>query len=91
LKGVAKPADPSDKATKADIVAALRASDALCDAAFAGLTDANATAPVKFWGATHPRVSALNMLAEHDGEHYGNLVTYMRLKGLVPPTSEPRK
>jgi uncharacterized damage-inducible protein DinB len=91
IKGVAKPAAPSEKATKAEVIAALRESDALCDAAFAGLTDANATAPVKFWGATHPRVSALNMLAEHDGEHYGNLVTYMRLKGLVPPTSEPRK
>lgn len=91
VKGVAKPADPSDKATKADIVAALKASNAFCDAAFAGLTDANATEPVNFWGGTHPRVSAISMIAEHDGEHYGNLVTYMRLKGVVPPTSEPSK
>jgi hypothetical protein len=27
----------------------------------------------------------------HDQEHYGNLVTYLRLKGLVPPSSEPSK
>ena len=27
----------------------------------------------------------------HDQEHYGNLVTYLRLKGLVPPSSEPRR
>jgi hypothetical protein len=27
----------------------------------------------------------------HTMEHYGNLITYMRIKGLVPPSSEPRK
>jgi hypothetical protein len=27
----------------------------------------------------------------HNMEHYGNLVTYMRIKGIVPPSSEPRK
>jgi uncharacterized damage-inducible protein DinB len=26
----------------------------------------------------------------HDFEHYGNLVTYMRIKGIVPPSSEGR-
>ena len=91
VKGVAKPADPTDKATKAELVAALRASDALCDAAFQSLTDANATERVPIWGASKPRLSGLYSLAFHGDEHYGNLVTYMRLKGVVPPTSEPRK
>ena len=27
----------------------------------------------------------------HDNEHYGNIVTYLRMKGIVPPSSEPRK
>ena len=31
------------------------------------------------------------MLVVHGNEHYGNLVTYMRLKGIVPPSSEPTK
>ena len=26
----------------------------------------------------------------HTMEHYGNLVTYMRIKGIVPPSSTPR-
>jgi hypothetical protein len=30
----------------------------------------------------------LTMLNSHAWEHYGNLVTYMRLKGIVPPSSE---
>ena len=32
----------------------------------------------------------LNINNGHDNEHYGNLVTYMRIKGLVPPSSEGR-
>jgi hypothetical protein len=35
-----------------------------------------------------PKLGALNINNMHDMEHYGNLVTYMRLKNIVPPTSE---
>ena len=28
--------------------------------------------------------------ATHNGEHYGNIVTYLRLNGIVPPSSRPR-
>ena len=38
-----------------------------------------------------PRLSVLYFAVAHGYEHYGNLVTYMRLKGIVPPSSEPRK
>jgi uncharacterized damage-inducible protein DinB len=31
------------------------------------------------------------MNATHDNEHYGNIVTYMRIKGMVPPSSQPRR
>jgi hypothetical protein len=31
------------------------------------------------------------MNTAHDFEHYGNLVTYMRIKGIVPPSSEGRQ
>ena len=34
-----------------------------------------------------PRAQALIMNSGHLNEHYGNLVTYMRIKGIVPPTS----
>jgi len=90
-KGVAGPQVQLDKATKADLIAALKESDAFCDAAFEGLTDARAAEQVKIYGQSRTRLSGLYMLSFHGYEHYGNIVTYMRLKGLVPPTSEPRK
>ena len=36
---------------------------------------------------TMTRLGALVMNATHDGEHYGNIVTYLRLNGMVPPSS----
>ena len=79
-----------EKATKAEIVAALRASDKLCDEAFAALTDASAAEAATIWSSQVPKLSGLTMMAAHAQEHYGKLVTYMRLKGVVPPTSEPK-
>ena len=90
-KGTARPNVQLDKATKADLVAALKASDAFCDAAFEGLTDARAAEQLKVYGENRTRLAAFYMLALHGYEHYGNIVTYMRLKGLVPPTSEARE
>jgi hypothetical protein len=43
---------------------------------------------VKLFGNDAPRLSALTVNNMHDLEHYGNLVTYMRLKNIVPPSSE---
>ena len=51
----------------------------------------NATEILKIWGENRTRVTGLFLLSFHGYEHYGNMVTYMRLKGLVPPSSEPRK
>lgn len=79
--------------TKAAIVKVTNEAIAYCDAAFAALTDANAADKVTpaFGGSN--QVARLNSLLgqiSHDNEHYGNLVTYFRLKGLVPPSSRPR-
>jgi uncharacterized damage-inducible protein DinB len=91
VKGVPGPAAAAEKTAKADLIAALKDSDATCDAAFENLTDANATDVLKIWGESHTRVGGLFMLWVHAYEHYGNMVTYMRIKGLVPPSSEPQK
>ena len=91
VKGVPGPVAAAEKTAKADVIAALKDSNAACDAAFANLTDANATDVLTIWGESRTRVTGLFMLAFHGYEHYGNMVTYMRLKGLVPPSSEPRK
>jgi hypothetical protein len=52
------------------------------------MTDATALQMVKFFGNDVPKYAALTINISHNMEHYGNLVTYMRIKGIVPPTSE---
>lgn len=79
-------------ATKAAIVKAYDDSAAYCDAVFKALTDRTAgeTIEMPFGMGKAARASALIGDVGHLNEHYGNLVTYMRLKGIVPPTSRPR-
>jgi uncharacterized damage-inducible protein DinB len=76
------------KTTKADLVAALKGALAYCDKAYDSMTDASGTQTVKLFGMDMPKFGVLNINNAHDMEHYGNLVTYMRLKNIVPPTSE---
>jgi uncharacterized damage-inducible protein DinB len=45
---------------------------------------------VKFFGRDQAKATVLSFNTMHNMEHYGNMVTYLRLKGLVPPTSEAR-
>jgi uncharacterized damage-inducible protein DinB len=78
------------KTSKADLIAALTDSAAYCDAAYDALTDASGAEMVKMFGRERTRMGALQMNVAHDFEHYGNLVTYMRMKGVVPPSSERR-
>ena len=77
--------------TKAQILAGLKEGFAYCDAAYAKLTDASSAEMVSFFGARVTRLGGLYNNTSHLWEHYGNLVTYMRINGIVPPTSEPQK
>ncbi|HKD62921.1 MAG TPA: DinB family protein [Candidatus Acidoferrales bacterium] len=76
------------KTSKADLLAALNTAFAYCDKVYDSVTDAAATQTIKLFGNDAPRMSALIVNNMHDMEHYGNLVTYMRIKGIVPPSSE---
>jgi uncharacterized damage-inducible protein DinB len=76
------------KTTKADLVAALKDALTYCDKAYDGMTDTASLQTVKMFGMDMPKFGVLNINNAHDMEHYGNLVTYMRLKNVVPPTSE---
>jgi uncharacterized damage-inducible protein DinB len=80
-----------NKTAKADLQKALADAFAVCDAAFASMTEAKGGELVKFYGGEQPRLAVLSFNTAHDFEHYGNLVTYMRAKGIVPPSSEPRQ
>ena len=75
------------KTTKAELIQALKESAAHCDKAYAQ-TDMAAQTPAKFFGMDANRMWLLNMNGAHDYEHYGNIVTYLRLKGIVPPSSQ---
>jgi uncharacterized damage-inducible protein DinB len=77
------------KQSKAELVAALKEAVAYCDRAYAALTDVTALQLVKMGTHEMPRVSALTTNMAHSSLHYGNLVTYMRMNNIVPPSSEP--
>ncbi len=84
-----KPADvPPETAGKAAIIAALNASFAECDKAYSSLTDANMTEMIQVGPVKRSRLGLLWGNASHDNEQYATLALYLRLKGLVPPSSE---
>lgn len=92
LRGEANPnKDDLEKTlkTKDDVVKAVKASFEFCDAAMKNLTEANLKETFKAGTRDVPKTSPLLLLIAHSQEHYGNLVTYLRLKGIVPPSSEP--
>jgi hypothetical protein len=75
--------------TKAQIVAALAESFALCDAAYASLTDANMSEMIAGrGGAQTARAALLANNVTHDNEMAGTAYVYMRARGLVPPSTE---
>ena len=74
--------------TKAALVAALKSSTEYCGRAYAQ-SDAASAGMTKLFGGDRSRMFALMLNAAHNGEHYGNIVTYLRVKGMVPPSSQP--
>ena len=74
---------------KAELVKALNEGVAYCNTVFASMNDKKGTEIVQFYFGPTPKLSILYFATTHTYEHYGNLVTYMRLKGIVPPSSEP--
>ena len=87
--GMAMPlAGDAEKLTsKADLQKALAQGFAACDHGFQMITAANANEGVKLFGQAHTRIGAMAFNNAHNYEHYGNLVTYMRMNGMVPPSS----
>ena len=79
------------KTTKAQLTSALRDAFVYCDRAYSALSDENAHETVKAFGQERNRLGVLWFNAAHNLEHYGNLVVYLRTKGIVPPSSEPRQ
>jgi hypothetical protein len=79
----------SNMKAKADLVAAMKSSIAECDKAFAGLTDATVVQmSTGGRGGPRSRLGSLYGMVAHDNEEYGYLAVQLRLKGIVPPSSE---
>ena len=90
-EGSPSPGIEKSKTTKAELRAALHDAFTYCGRAYDALTDASATETVKAFGGERNKLGALWFNASHNLEHYGNLVVYLRLKGIVPPSSDPKQ
>ena len=82
--GTRKERSGASKTTKADLVAALADSFAQCDAAWASITDANATEMM----GQRSKLGTLILDVVHSNEEYGYMAIYFRLIGMVPPSSD---
>jgi uncharacterized damage-inducible protein DinB len=97
-KGEKNPAQGSDYeklSSKALLLRTLNDSFTYCDGVYSSLTDASGLEIVTVTQengrqAQVPRMSLLVLNYGHNNDHYGNLVTYMRIKSIVPASSEPR-
>jgi hypothetical protein len=79
---VAEDSIERNRTTRAELVAAVKAAFAYCDEAFALAEAAPVVAGEEGQGAFHASLAVY-----HTGLHYGNMVTSMRLLGIVPPSS----
>ncbi len=87
-KGEKSPATQDFEKTteKAALVQALKDALAYCDGVYK-MADSDLTAPAEMFGIKMSRLGFAFLNVTHDNEHYGNMVTYLRMKGLVPPSS----
>ena len=76
------------KTTKAEMLPALQASFDYCDPAIAALADSQLGDKVQFFNRERTKSVPATLAVAHNWEHYGNVVTYLRLNGIVPPSSE---
>jgi uncharacterized damage-inducible protein DinB len=89
VMGEQKTVDAASKTAKNDLVAALKASFDECDAAFDATNDSNAQQLVGGGRMQRSRLGSLiSSVIVHDNEEYGYMSIYLRLKGIVPPSSD---
>lgn len=90
VKGERPAASTRSKTAKADLVAALKASFDYCDPVYESMTDAAGAAKVKWARWDMSKLGLLNWNISHDNEMYGIIGAFLRIKGIVPPSSEGR-
>jgi len=87
---------PGSATSKAELIALLQQASTACDSAFDSLSDAAAMEKIssRFGGPfppdpTRTKLATLNNMVRHSNEMYGYMCVYLRLKGIVPPSSAP--
>ena len=88
-KGETKQLDGT-KTSKTDAVALLKESVDYCDPIYNAMTDASGLEMGKMFGRDRTKFGILDFNVIHDNEMYGTMAVYLRAKGVVPPSSEPR-
>jgi uncharacterized damage-inducible protein DinB len=94
LKGEANPmakVDFEKTTAKADLVKAINDSNAYCDAAYIAAKDEPKTIALISETRRDTPFRTMLLNVTHDNEHYGNMITYLRMKGIVPPSSTPTR
>jgi len=88
--GTKKSVGAGSKTAKADLVAALKESFEICDAAWAAMTPETAAEQVSFGPIKGSKLAVLEFNTTHSNEEYGYMSVYLRLKSVVPPSSAGR-
>src|SRR5579883_902559 len=81
---------PASLKTKQEIMKYLTVSFAYVDKAIATITSANAVEPISFGNGKSTRLGVASLTAWHGFDHYGQMVIYLRMNGIVPPASRPQ-
>lgn len=80
---------PSPAKTKAEILAYLRQSFGYAQSVLRTMTAANALDRAGGpYGGDSTRLGLTTLAVWHASDHYGQLVVYLRMKGIVPPASQ---
>ena len=90
VKGESPTQNALKKTTKAELVPILKASFDYCDPVYANMTDAAGATKVKWFRWEMSKLGMLNWNISHDNEMYGIMGAFLRVKGIVPPSSEGR-
>jgi uncharacterized damage-inducible protein DinB len=88
IKGEQKSPGAASKTAKAELVAALKESFDYCDAVYDSLKDSDLSQMIGTAPRQVSKSAAAWGLIVHSNEEYGYMAVYLRMKGIVPPSSD---
>ncbi|HZS29122.1 MAG TPA: DinB family protein [Candidatus Angelobacter sp.] len=89
--GINAPGGPPEMKSRSEVIKFLKDSFAYSHEAVKNLTSENELELVEFRGNKVTRISLVILALTHINDHYGQIVEYLRMNGIVPPASRPRK